>query len=214
MDLEEFDARASRHAGCLVGLLFQGGQQCLEPLEGTRVLADPDELDTAESGGWVRRVAQVPNAFEDGSPGRDADASADQDGDFVLEDVLGGGSVRSVDAKTRHLLAILQCYFVHAHGVYAIVELCLRATSACCVTEGASEISDLSYVYGHVGVEGAGRDCERVPLVFGDGRNLQEEPLASLVFERWLVELDLDDIVGMADNTGNLSLATSPDLAI
>lgn len=59
------------------GLGFEGGEEGLEPFERRGILADPDELDTAETTGRIRPGAQVPDVFEDGGPGRDAYAGAD-----------------------------------------------------------------------------------------------------------------------------------------
>lgn len=86
----------------------------MEPFEARRVLADPDEFDAAEAARGVGGCAQVPDVFEDAGPGGDADARADEDGDFVVEDVFGGGAVRAVDADRRHGLVVLQRDLVDA----------------------------------------------------------------------------------------------------
>lgn len=53
-----------------------------------------------------------------------------------------------------------------------------------------------------------------MPLVLGNGRHLEEEPLASLVLEGRLVELDLDNVVRVSDNASNLGLAASANLTV
>lgn len=53
-----------------------------------------------------------------------------------------------------------------------------------------------------------------MPLEAGNGWNVEEEPLASLVLHRWLLELDFNSIVWMSDNLGDLGLPTSSDHAI
>lgn len=53
-----------------------------------------------------------------------------------------------------------------------------------------------------------------MPLILGDGWHLKEQPLTGLVLEGGLVELNLDDIIRMADNTSNLGLTAGTDLAI
>ena len=136
----------------------------------------------------------MPDVLEDGGPGRDPDAGADQDGDLVLEHVLGRSAVGSVDADLRHLLPGLERDLVHAHGVHLVVELGLGLACAEGVGEGAGEVADLADVDGDVRVEGAGCDGEGVPLVFGDGGAVDEEPLAGLVLHRRFAELDLDGV--------------------
>lgn len=112
------------------GLGFERGQEGLEPFEGGGVFADPDELYSPQSRGWVRSRTQVPDVFEHRGPGRDADAGANQNGDFVVEDIFCRSSVRAVDAKARHLLAVLKRDLVHAHGVEGIVVFGLRRAGA------------------------------------------------------------------------------------
>ena len=107
VDLEELDARRAGDAGRLVGLFFEGGEQCLEPLKGAHVLAHPDELDSAETGRRVRGVAQMPDVLENRSPRGDSDTSADQDSNLVLEHIFCRGTVGTVDPKRGHLLAVL-----------------------------------------------------------------------------------------------------------
>lgn len=59
----------------------------------------------------------MPDVLEDGGPGGDADAGTDEDGDFVLEDVLGGGAVGPVNEELGHFLAVLEGDFVHSERV-------------------------------------------------------------------------------------------------
>lgn len=53
-----------------------------------------------------------------------------------------------------------------------------------------------------------------MPLVLGNGRHLEEEPLASLVLEGGLVELDLDNVVRVSDYASNLGLTASANLTV
>ena len=193
VDLEELDAgrlRAGREGGGR-GLRLERGEECLEPFERGRVAADPDELDAAETAGWVRSGAEVPDVFEDAGPWRDADAGADEDGDFVVEDVFGWGSVRSVDADSRHCLTVLECDLVHAHGIEAFELFGLEGAGAEGVSESAGKVADLSDVDGDVGVVRAGSDGEWVPLVAGDGGDVDKEPLSCFVPHGWFAELNL-----------------------
>ena len=65
-----------------------------------------------------------------------------------------------------------------------------------------------------VGVEGAGGDGERVPLLRRHGRDLNEKPLPSFIFHTGLGELDLHGVVGVADHFGDPGFAASADLAV
>lgn len=165
VNAQELGAGGARDASSLKGLRLERGKQSLEPLEASGVLADPDELDAAQALGRVGAVAEMPDVLEDSGPGGDADAGADEDGDFVVEDVFGGGAVGAVDAESRHLLPVLEGHFVHPVGVDAVVELGLGGTGAEGVSEGAGEVTDLADVHGDVGVEWAGGDGKWMPLL-------------------------------------------------
>lgn len=196
------------------GLGLEAGEQRLEPFEGGGVLADPDELDAAQARGRVGPGAQVPDVFEDGGPGRDADAGADEDGDLVVEDVFGGGAVGAVDAQARHLLPVLERDLVHAHGVEGVVVFGLGGAGAEGVAEGAGEVADLPDVHADVGVKGTGGDGEGVPLGGGDGGDVEHEPLAGFVFHGGFGELYLHGIIGVADDFDDLSRTPRVDLAV
>jgi hypothetical protein len=212
------------------GLCFERGEEGLEPLEGRRVLAHPDELDAAQALGRVGRQAQVVDGLEDGRPGRNADTGTNQDGNFVLEDVFGGRAVGAVNLERGHLLAVLEGDFVHAHGVELVVEFGLGLSGAEGVGEGAREVADLADVHGNVGVVGARGDRKGVPLVVADFRAVEEEPLAWLVLHAGLGELDLDGVFGvlavycvivrgkltvwMTNNLDNLGLAPAANLTV
>lgn len=164
VDAQELVAVVAGLLRRLLALGLKGREQDLEPLEGGRVLAHPDELDAAETRRRVGSVAHVPDVLEDGGPGRDANASSDQDRDFVIEDVFGGGAVRAIDAELRHLLAVLQRDFVHAHRVNVVVELSLSITCSEGISESTGEVTHLTDVHGDVRIEGAGGDGEWMPL--------------------------------------------------
>ncbi len=194
VDLQEFDAVAAGDAGGLGALRLERGEERLEPLEGARVLAHPDELDAAQAGRRVRAVAQVPDVLQDRGPRGDADTRADEDGDLVLEYVLRRGTIRSIDSQGRHLLPVLQRHLVHTHGINALVQLGLGGASTDGVAQSSSEVANLSDVDRDVRVVRARGDGKRMPLIAGERRHLQEKPLASLVFERRLLELDFHHI--------------------
>jgi len=192
VDAQELRAALGRSRGG--GLRLKRGEQSLKPFERGGVLADPDEFDTAQSLRWVGARTQVPDVLEDGGPRRHTDTGSDQHGDFVLEDILGGCSVRAVDAKSRHLLPVLQGDFIHAHGIKGLQFLCLGRTTTQSITKCASEVPDLSDVNTDIWIKGARGDGKGMPLRVRDLRALQEEPLASFVLHAGLPELDLHRI--------------------
>lgn len=133
----------------------------------------------------------MPDVLEDGGPGGNADAGTDEDGDFVLKDVFGGGTVRAVDANRRHLLALLERDFIHAHGIKGVVFFRLGRAGTESVGHGAGPVAHLAHVDADVGVEWAGGDGERMPLLTGYGGDINEEPLTGLVLHAWFGELEL-----------------------
>ena len=116
------------------------------------------------------------------APRCDSNTSPDQNGDFVVEDVLSRCSVGSVNPEFRHLLTVLESHFVHSHGIDAVVELRLCGTCSKSISKSASEVTDLSNVDGDIGIKGARRDGEWMPLLARYGRNIEEQPLSRLVF--------------------------------
>ena len=185
---------ASVGAGLLQGLRLKRGEQCLEPFEGRSVLADPDEFHTAKTLWRVGRGAHVPDVLENRGPGSDTDTGTDQHSDFVLEDILGGGTIRTVDAELGHLLTMAESDLVHAKGIQIVVELGLSLSSAESVRERAGEVTNLADVDRDIGIEGARGDGERMPLVTRNRGHVQEQPLTGLVLERRLAELDFNSI--------------------
>lgn len=194
VNFQELHSAGTRNASSLAGLLLERREKGLEPLKRVGVLADPDELNATKPSRRVRAISQVPDVLENRSPGSHTDAGSDQDGDFVLEYILSRGTIRSVDPQAWHGLAILKRDLVHSHGVDAFVELGLRATGTDCVTKVLGEIAHLSDVDRDIRVIRARSDGKGMPLILGNRRDLEEEPLASLVLERRLVELDLHHI--------------------
>lgn len=213
VDPQELRARA-RVSGRGLGLLLQAAEQRLEPFEARRVLADPDELDAAEAARRVRARAQVPDVLEDAGPGGDADAGADEHGDFVVEDVFRRGAVGSVDADARHGLVVLQRDFVDARRVEVVKFLGLCGTASKSVTDVAGPVAHLAHVDADVGVERAGGDGERVPLGRANRGDVDEKPLPGFVFHRWLLELNLHCVVGVTDDFCYFGWATRLDFTV
>lgn len=186
----------------------------MEPLKGRGIFADPNELDTAQTRRRVRPSPHVVDVFENGCPRGDANASADQNGNFVVEDVFGRRSIRTVNADRWHGLAILQCDFVHAHGIQGIVFFRLGRAGAEGITESAGEVANLADVDRDVVVKGAGGDGERVPLSGGDVGDVEEEPLAGFVLHARFRELDFQRIVRVANHLGDVRGPARGDFAV
>jgi hypothetical protein len=156
---------------------------------------DEVSLQTQMNSTRRRRLeTEVVDGLENRSPGCDTDTGSDEHGDFVLEDVFGGRSVGSVDAESRHLLAVLESDLVHAHGVELVVELGLRLAGTKGIGKGAGEVTDLTDVNGNVVVVRARGDGKGMPLVVADFRAVEEEPLSGLVLHAGLGELNLNGI--------------------
>lgn len=141
-------------------------------------------------------MTHVPDILENRCPRCHTDTSTDQNSDFVLEHILSRSSVWTIDAELGHLLAVTERNLIHAHGVQVVVELRLGLTSAERICESTGKVTNLADMHGNVGIKWAGSDGERMPLVLRNARHVEEEPLASLVLERRLAELDLKSIYG------------------
>ena len=136
----------------------------------------------------------MPDILQNGSPGCDANTSANKDGYLVVEYIFGGSTVGAINAEFWHGLAVLESYFVHPIGIDVIVELGLGGSGSESVTKVPSKVSDLSNVDGDVGVERTRGDREGMPLLAGDGGYVEEEPLTSFVLHGGFAELNLHGI--------------------
>ena len=180
----------------------------MEPFEAGSIFADPDELDTAKAARRMRRLAEIPDVFEDRSPGGDANAGADKDGDLVVEDILSGGAVRAIDTDFGHLAIRLD---VH----WCAIKLFIRNGSGTKdIAHSAGPVADLTHVNANVGIEGARCDCEGVPLLLANRRNVDEQPLTSLVFHTRLRKLNFYRIVRVADHFDYFGRASRTNLTI
>src|SRR5256885_350527 len=95
----------------------------------------------------------MPNILQDGCPGCNTNTCADQHGDFIFEDVLGGGTIGPVNTQFWHGLAVLQSNFVHSVRIEAFKILRLSGTTAEGVSQCAGKISNLADMYTNVRVE-------------------------------------------------------------
>jgi hypothetical protein len=53
-----------------------------------------------------------------------------------------------------------------------------------------------------------------MPLMAGDGWAVEEEPLTSLISERWLLELNFHSVERMSDNLGDCSLSCGTNFSV
>ncbi len=183
----------------------------MEPFERARVFADPDEFHPSQP---LRRVgpgAEVVDVFQDRRPRRHADARADQHGDFVVKHVFRRRPVRAVDADLGHHLTVLVGDLVHAVGVEDVVFIRLGRPRPQGVAQRPREIPHLPDVNRDVGIEGARRDGEGMPLRGGDGGHVQEQPLPRLVRHARFLELDFQRVVRVPDHLGDLGRAARRD---
>ena len=215
MNAQEFGPPARPRRGG-ERLRLKGGEQSLEPFKGAGILTDPDELDAAETAWRVGPGALVVNILEDRGPWRDADAGADEDGDFVVKDVFRGGTIGPVDADVWHGLAVLQRNFVHPHGIQGVIVFGLGGARTQSVAERPGEVTDLPDVNGDVVVKGAGGDGERMPLGGGDGGDVKEKPLPSFIpfHHAGFDKLNLQRVVRMTDHFGDLRRTAGVDFAV
>ena len=168
--------------------------------------------------------------LQDGCPGCDTDTRTDEHSDFVFEDILSGSAIGSINAECWHPLAVLQCDFIHAHGIELIVHLGLRLSGTKRISESASEVTDLTDVDGNIRVVRARSDGERMPLVVANFRAVQEQPLSRLVLHARLSELNLNGIyselvvivvkalskltIWMSDDLDDLCLPSATNLTV
>ena len=71
-------------------------------------------------------------------------------------------------------MAGLEGDFVDSHGVEGVVFFGLGGAGSESVSGCAGPVADLAHVDGYVGVEGTGCYGEGMPLLAGDGRDLDE----------------------------------------
>lgn len=116
----------------------------------------------------------MPNVLENRCPGCDADAGADEHGDFVVEHVFGGCTIWSIDANGGHGLSVLQGNFVHAVGIETFKVFGLGGTATECISKCSGEISDLTDVNAEIWIKRTGGNGEWMPLGAGNMRHLKE----------------------------------------
>jgi len=90
----------------------------------------------------------------------------------------------------------------------------LGGASAKGVAEGAGEVTNLANVHAYIWIKGTGGNCEGVPLGSGNGRDVEQKPLARFVTQARFGELDLERIVRVADDFGDLCRAAGADFAV
>lgn len=194
------------------GLELKRREQVLEPLKRGNVLADPDKFDTLEAQWWVGALPCLPDVLEDRSPRSDTNTGSDEDSNLVVKHILSGSSVRAVNSQSRKPLAVLQGNLKLAVGIQVVAEH--RRSSANSLAESLCKVTNLADVNRDIGIRWARGDGKGMPLVLGNFRDVEEEPLAGLVLERGLLELDFHGVEGMSDNLGNLGLSGGTDFSV
>lgn len=146
----------------------------------------------------------MPDGLEHTRPGRNADTGSNKDRNLVIEYVFSRRAIWAIDPDFREFLAVLHRNFIHSHWVEtSFLRIIRRYTKKRC--ELPRKIADLADVHRDVWIRGTGRDGEGVPLVFRHGRDLDKKPLPGAILHARFLELNLHGIVGMADDTGDLS---------
>ena len=98
----------------------------------------------------------MPDVFQDGCPGSDADTSANEDGNLVLKDVFGWCTIRTVDADMGKILTFLKSNFIFLLRVVIRVQrfkfLCLSISTAESIAEALGPVTELADVNADVRV--------------------------------------------------------------
>jgi len=200
-------------------------QQALEPTEGRSITADPEEFDTTENT-KVATLLSVPDVLEDRCKGGNTDTSSNQDGNFSIENILRRGTIRSINANLRE---------GRSSGRVDLNKIATRNNTKICVlftsfdsslghlgnsvrtdtktvTQGASEVSNLTDVNGNIRILGSRGDGERMPLELGNLWYLEEHPLTRSIFEAWLDNTKLHRTAGVDEDFGQTSGLSGPNL--
>lgn len=139
--------------------LFDFLQERLEPSKARSIPAHPNELDTSQSTKLSPLLA-VPDVLEDTREWRNTDTGTDQDSHFGVEDILGRGTVWTVDPDAGESGAgVGEFDEVTALAKFVLIFLLLRAfqsvrgdssdnirTSTEALSESTGPVTDLTNV--------------------------------------------------------------------
>ena len=179
-------------------LRLERQQQRLEPFKRLLVTTDPEKVHLVQLGrfGWV--VDSVPDTFEHRGKRRHTDTGTHEHCHLVLEDVLRGCSKRSINHDPRQ----------DRHKSIAIAQGLLPLANAFCITSQLfaqllGEIADDTHMDRQVILLWGTGQRERMPLPQRDLGAAQKDVLAGQCMCVFLLDLNLDDLGGMQDDTGN-----------
>lgn len=156
-----------------------------EPFERAKVTTDPEEIHFAEPCLLPRIIHPIPNTLQDRRKRRHADARADKDGNFILEDILRGAAERSInvhpwknpaDSRIDVVTAGLLVHTDH-RGCFTLLALAAGEVATQGLSQGAGKVAHAANVYGDVVLLRSTRQSERVVLPEGYLRTAQEDIL-------------------------------------
>jgi hypothetical protein len=138
-------------------------QQRTEPLKRAEIPANPEEVHFPQARAALRVVHAVPDALEDGRERRDSNTGTDEDSDFELEHVLGGGAKGAIDVDTGQDLA--ECNLLAAVALLALFAgRLLVDVAAERFADGTGEVADHAHVDRDVVFLGCAGEREGVVL--------------------------------------------------
>jgi hypothetical protein len=137
-------------------LSFNGRQQRPEPLEGSKITADPEKVDLAEAGPLLRIVHTVPNTLQDRRERRNANTGTAQHCHLIFEDIFGSAAKRPInvdsweDSANRRINITVAVILVDSHhGGYVACVTRLEFTAKG-LRERLGEISGAPNMYRNV----------------------------------------------------------------
>lgn len=180
---------------------LEGQQKRLEPFERLLVSANPEEVDLVQLGGLGGVVDSVPDTLQNTGERRHSDTGSEQYRHLVLEDILRGSSEGSVNHDPGQ----------NCHQTIAIAQTLFPLSDTLCVTSEflgqlLGKVSDDTHVDTNVVLLGCAGECKRMPLPERDLGAAEEDVLSSQSAAIVLLDLNLDDLGRVEDDSGDDSL--------
>lgn len=175
---------------------FEGQQKRLEPFERLLVSANPEEVDLVQLGRLGGVIDSIPDTLQHTGERCHSDTGSDQHRHLVLKDILRGSSKRPVNHDSGQ----------DCHQSIAIAQTFLPLSDTLCVASEflgqlLGKVSDDTHVDTDVVLLGCAGKCERVPLPERDLGTAEENVLSSQGTAVVLLDLDLDDLGGVEDDS-------------
>jgi hypothetical protein len=199
-----------------------------EPLKGTEISADPEEVDLPQARATLGVVHPVPDTLQNRGEWRDTNTGTDQYGNFELEHILGCRTKWTIDVHSGQNLA--ECNLFTASTFFAsfLVGLSPFEIATKCLSDRAGKVADHTHVYRNVVLFGCARKGEGMVLPDRDFRATHENVLFTLVLSHLqvvtiayltstgvgvlLLDLNLANVAGMLNDLGDVRLVASTDL--